>query len=162
MSDAKGTPLKWVNLALGLVLAIIVAGGLLILAVEKIIPRQEADAPRQQEPPPTFRVAYRVTGSVVGAFVTYANYQGNTEQQEVELYHSRDQTFTPWVYEIVFPRPPYGVFFYVSAQSQGTPRRASELTWWVGCEILVNGKPWREAHSTGEASIASCSGRFGE
>jgi hypothetical protein len=88
--------------------------------------------------PRAHQVTYQVPGSG-RAQLTLSNEQGGTEQAEVRLPWS--ETIT--VYD--------GQFLYLSAQDQGS--------FGVECDILLDGKPFRHSSSSGEYSIATCSGR---
>lgn len=76
-----------------------------------------------------------VTGS--SSSLTYANETGNTEQHKVDL---------PW--RLQFEAQP-GQFLYLSAQSGGYGN---------ACKIKVDGVVLERADSSGQYSIASCSG----
>lgn len=76
-----------------------------------------------------------VTGS--SSSLTYANETGNTEQHTVDI---------PW--RLQFEVQP-GQFLYVSAQSGGYGN---------ACKIKVDGVVLEQADSSGQYSIATCSG----
>ncbi len=93
--------------------------------------------------PERYRVEYRVTGTASRASLTYENETGGTEQHTVSI---------PWS-EVMFVNE--GDFAYISAQNKG--ERGS-----VECQILLNGKVWKQAKSSGAYVIASCSGSVGD
>jgi hypothetical protein len=91
-------------------------------------------SPRMRE------ITYRVTGvGTSRASLTIENEQRNTEQHDVNL---------PSTWR--FKAAP-GQFVYVSAQNNSAYGE-------IKCEILVDGKPFKEATSTADYGIASCSG----
>jgi len=90
-----------------------------------------------------FNVEYQVTGSATSASMTWENAQGGTEQGSYWLPYKRSA--------IQMDR---GDFAYLSAQNEGR-------TGMITCKIYVNGELWRSSTSSGEYSIASCSGVIG-
>jgi hypothetical protein len=90
---------------------------------------------------PTIRtVIYRVSGSTTFADLTYENGSGGTEQQH--------DARVPWNKTLSL-RP--GQFVYLSAQN-------SMEFGGITCEILVEGRVYKQSTSSGGYTIASCSG----
>ncbi len=111
--------------------------------------------------PSSYQVTYKVTTSdvkgddpVIGhiADITTANATGGTEQF--------DKTALNWHEDFTVSA---GGHLYLAAQNQSMPflgesKYNSDIT----CEILVNGVSYKKSTSTGDASIASCSGVAGD
>ena len=87
------------------------------------------------------KITYRVSGTTPhGADVTYRNGEGGVEQQAVNLpWNSTTFGFSA------------GGFAYISAQNRGASGS-------VTCEIWMNGVKVRTSTSSGEYTIATCSG----
>jgi hypothetical protein len=86
-------------------------------------------------------VQYQISGSVMGATITYQNATGDTEQQDISL---------PWTYPTF--RASSGQFVYISAQIAGNDPGT------ITCKILVNGSVYKTSTSNGQYVIVTCSG----
>jgi hypothetical protein len=97
--------------------------------------------PIATSPPTTRSVVYTVKGSngASRAFLTYANAQSGTEQNEITL---------PWSKSITVPK---GQFLYISAQNK-------QDSGGVSCDITVDGRSLKHSESSGAYVIASCDG----
>lgn len=117
------------------VAAIVIVGVLGFCSLNFLAALGESARPRDP-----YVVVYRIEGKdAYRASLTYSNAQGGTEQTDVAL---------PWYKTLNVPP---GEHLYISAQNlsyQGD----------ISCEIVVNGRSFRKSTSSGEFSIASCSG----
>jgi len=92
--------------------------------------------------PATYRVKYRVSGTMREASLTYTNAQGGREQKDVSV--PWDTSFTA----------EHGHSLYLSAQSLQDHGS-------VVAEILISSKLWKKSQSSGAHKIASCGGSAG-
>jgi hypothetical protein len=89
-----------------------------------------------------YQVTYEIGGTTNRASITYENEQGNIEQMDINV---------PWKKSMTVS---YGQFLYISAQND---LESGSIT----CKIIVDGKEFKSAVSSGAYVIASCSGSAG-
>lgn len=131
----------WVWILITLIAAAVIFYGLRQIAARSILDTLEE--PVRQSVPTFGTVIYEVVGKpgATRVSLTYENDTGNTEQHDVNL---------PWEKTLYLPS---GQFVYVSAQLD----QASGFE--VTCRIIAGNRVIETATSSGQYSIATCSGR---
>lgn len=131
----------WQYVLIALIAAAVIFYGLRQIAARSILDALEE--PQRQSVPTFGAVIYEVVGKPpnTGVSLTYENDTGNTEQHDVAL---------PWQKTLYLQS---GQFVYVSAQLE----QASGFE--ITCRIIAGNRVIETATSSGQYSIATCSGR---